>query len=276
MTSGFLASATSFVWSAWGELGVPSVERRTTDLAIDLEPLIRLTNIVGSQDARLRSHAASWRAAFPELVSKARLKRLAGNNGSDSIGPVRARLLSGDQALDVSSASAVQLRIRSALGVSTRAEIIRQLVLDPPETRRSSSDLAQLGFYSKRNTEKALDALERGGWVSRIEGGASLRWSLADHGAIADLFSPLPANNASFLALAEILEALLSLDGVASAEQQVRSAVARESLVGLRNTAGWGSIRLPAPLRDVDAWRETLDWVSGLPASALETGSRSS
>jgi len=158
--------------------------------------------------------------------------------------------------------------VRSALGVSARAEIIRQLILDPVGTMRSASDLAQLCGYSKRNVEKSLAGLERAGWVVRMRGGASLRWSLADRVAITELFSPIPESNLSFLALCRILEALLPLDRYRSEDRHVRSAAVRRVLEEQGPTAEWGSVRLPAPSPGVDAWGEALSWVGGLVESA--------
>jgi hypothetical protein len=269
MNRPFLAAADSFVWSAWGEIGVPSAERRSFDLAVDLEPLIRLSTVVGVADPRLHSEAAFWLGAFPELVSRARLKRTGAEIPESVVRSTRANVMSGPMVLDVESASAVQLRIRSALGVSARAEIIRQLVLDTARTRRSSAELAQLCGYTKRNIEKALESLERGGWVIRITGGTSLKWSVADRAALAGLFSPIPSSNASFLALAEIVEKLVSLDDVETGRAQVRSATTRQLLAELRSTADWGELNLPEIPPAVDAWVVALGWVRGLPSVAL-------
>lgn len=269
MSSDFRDAAGRFIWSAWGEIGVPSTERRAFDLAIDLEALIRLTGVGAAQDARLISHADRWQSAFPEFVSKARLKRLGEGPESVARGNGRSRLMSGEPKVDLSRESVLQLRVRSALGVSARAELIRQFLVDSPGTRRSSSDLAELCGYTKRNTEKALEALERGGWIARIEGGASLRWSLVDHAALAVLFAPLPASNTSFLALSSIVEDLLVLDDHGSSPVTVRSGAARGVLAGVKPTADWGSVRLPSVPQGVDAWESAVGWVSGLPATAI-------
>jgi hypothetical protein len=265
----FSEAANLFVWSVWAEIGVPSRERRPMEIAIDLEPLIRLTDAVGERDQRLLSHAQAWLDAFPELVSKARLKRLGGNVRLASPRSPRTNAMSGRVELNVSHASALQLRIRSALGVSARAEIVRQLVLDTPRNGRSASDLAQLCGYTKRNVEKALEALERSGWVVRIRGGASLRWSAADHAELCRVFAPIPSNNTSFMAIAEILDMLVSLDDVDSAPTRARSAAGRQSLAELRTTADWGGVRLPEPSLTEDAWEAALVWVGGLPATAF-------
>ena len=257
MSSTFLEAANLFVWSAWGEIGIPSTERRTFEMSIDLEPLIRLSAVVGVSDARLRSEVAIWLDAFPELVPQARLKRIGGAVPQLPARSRRSRAMSGKPSLDVVSAAAVQLRTRSALGVSARAEIVRQLVLDTPRTRQSTADLAQLCGYTKRNVEKALESLERGGWVARITGGAALRWMLVYYGELTDLFEPLPESNASFMALAEIVERSVALDGVGSERSQIRSAAAPHQLAELAPTAGWGDVNLPQVPPDADAWDAT-------------------
>lgn len=269
MSRSFLESANLFAWSVWSEIGVAGLERRPFEIAIDLEALIRLTTVVAGHDPRLRSQAAAWLDAFPELVSRARLKRIGGDVLTPTARSSRARTMAGRANLEAASASAVQLRMRSALGVSARAEIIRQLVLDMPGTRRSSADLAKLCGYTKRNTEKALVSLERSGWVTRVRGGASLRWSVVDHGALGRLFSPLPSSNASFMALTHIVENLVSLDDVGAERAQVRSAATRQLLAEVRATADWGEVNLPETRSGVDAWDVALAWVEGLPSIAL-------
>ena len=269
MANSFGDGVIDFVWACWGAVGVPAPVRRPIATAVDVEPLIHVTNEIGSRDRRLAAHAQAWQQSFPELVSRTRLKRLGGDPDVASVLPDRSKRIAGPAHLDVTSAAAVQLRVRSALGVSARAEIIRQLGLDPVGTTRSASDLAQLCGYSKRNVEKSLAGLERAGWVMRMRGGASLRWSLADHAAIAELFSPMPESNLSFLALCRILEALLPLDRYLSEDRHVRSAAARRVLDEQGPTAEWGSVRLPAPPPGGDAWEEALAWVDGLVESAL-------
>jgi len=269
MSSPIRDSVGCFVWSAWGEIGVPSTERRLVNVAIDLEALVHLTNVVAESDSRLLSHTASWQDAFPEFLSKARMKRIGDGAAPRTPGNSRFRTMSGPSVVVLSGASAVQLRMRAALGVSARAEIIRQFLLDTPGTRRSSSDLAQLSGYTRRNTEKALVSLERSGWIARIEGGTSLRWLLTGHGALADLFSPLPTSNMSFLALGKIVEQLLVLDQHASDPVPVRSAAARGVLAEVRPTADWGSVKLPICPPESDAWEIAFQWVSDLPASAV-------
>lgn len=271
MDKGFGAATTEFVWACWGELGVPGGDGRSVDLAIDLEPLIWLTGTVAKNDARLRSHANAWIAAFPEFVSKARLKRLEGTrSASSTVRSDRTAIeLSGPAQIDVSRASAAQLRIRAALGVSARAEIVRQLTIDPQHARPTAADLAHLCGYTKRNIEKALESLEHAGWARRIRGGAAQRWTLVHHGTFTKLFAPLPGGAMSFMALAQIVQGLLSLDQAGSQAPPVRSAMARQTLSEHGPTADWGRINLPIPPPGDDAWETALAWVSGLPVTAM-------
>ena len=269
MSNPFGDAVSRFVWSVWGEIGVPSTDRRVVDLAIDMEALIHLTNSVAEHDPRLVSHTASWQHAFPEFISKARMKRIGDGGALGVPGNDRSRAMSGPSVVVLSGASAIQLRMRAALGVSARAELIRQFLLDTLGARRSTSELAQLSGYTKRNTEKALISLERSGWIARIEGGTSLQWSLTGHAALADLFAPVPTSNTSFLALSKIVEELLLLDQHASGSLLVRSAAARGVLAEVRPTADWGSVNLPRCPPDSDAGEITLRWIGDLPASAI-------
>lgn len=268
MTSELRIAAEDFLWSAWGELGVQSPERRSIDLSIDIEPLIALTQSVGVGDPRLLSTAARWVESTGSLVSKARLKHLGispsavperGNRGSHFEGVVTA---------DVTATSAIQLRVRSALGVSARAEIVRQVLIDPPTTTRSASDLARLCGYSKRNIEKSLDALERSGWLRRVRGGSAMRWTTTDHQALSVLFSPVPTTNTSFMALTQIIQRLLALEDGELDSGHARSALAHQILADARVTADWGSVRLPEAPKGSDAWTPVVEWMQGLPESS--------
>jgi len=95
------------------------------------------------------------------------------------------------------------------------------------------------------------------------------RFSVVEHGAISGLFVPLPTSNASFMALAEIVENLVSLDDIGPEPGQVRSAATRQVLAELRMTADWGEVELPLIPSNVNAWDATLSWLAGLPSTAL-------
>ena len=90
MVSSFSDGVIDFVWACWGAVGVPAPVRRPIAAAVDVEPLIRITNAIGSRDQRLAAHAQAWQQSFPELVSRTRLKRLGGNPDLAPVLPERS------------------------------------------------------------------------------------------------------------------------------------------------------------------------------------------
>lgn len=269
MSDDLTTAVIDFLWACWAELGVPASRRYPFDVAIDVEPLIMLTRTAAGRDPRLRSNAEAWIDQHRELVSRARLKRLASANPVTDEAPFGGRSRIRDRVPAVADSPAtLQLRVRSALGISARAEIVRQLLMDPVGTSRPASDLAVLTGYSKRNVEKALESLDRSGWVRRSLGSRTTSWRLADSNALSTLFAPIPGARASFLILADIARGLADLASHGTESADVRSAMARRFVAEHAPRADLGSIDLPFAPNGADAYEALIDWTRRLPSSA--------
>src|SRR5438045_3810519 len=66
----------SLAWSLWAEMGVSGWTRRHQDWAIDPEPLILFTALIGERDPRLRDECVTWCVRNSRYISTARLRNL--------------------------------------------------------------------------------------------------------------------------------------------------------------------------------------------------------
>jgi len=64
------------LWSLWSEMGVPGWARRHQAWAIDPEPLIVFTALLGASDPRLRDESIRWCLRNAHYVSALRLRNL--------------------------------------------------------------------------------------------------------------------------------------------------------------------------------------------------------
>ncbi len=277
MSRSFLDAVVSFARSSWVELGVSGWDHRIFDLAIDLEPLMALTATIGGADPRLVEQADLWTATYPELVSRARLKRQI-----DALGPGgvpglrdlsragRRKDLGGDSlpGLRLEAPANLQMRLRSAFGVGARAELLRIMLVGEPGVRFAASDLALLAGYSKRNVEMALRGLERASLVAKTRNVSAFAWRIGRREELESLFGPLPHSSVSFASLVAVMIGLLPLDDVADEVDRVRSAEARRAVEVLRALGAAGGIELPEPRSGNDAWSVIVEWAQELPASA--------
>ncbi len=174
------------VWSLWAELGVPGWARRHQDWAIDPEPLILFTAGLGESDARLRDECIRWCVRNSRSISVARLRNLlkpatpslrdhwgrfaATVNAHGAVGwpgatePLPLRPSAREGLDDFRRAAAVSLRLRAIFGVSARSEILLYFIAHQ-RTHATAADLAEIVSYSKRNVEKELEALRKGGML---------------------------------------------------------------------------------------------------------------
>jgi hypothetical protein len=279
MPNGFQDAAVSLARSSWIELGVSGWDQRAFPIAIDLEPLMALTATIGGADPRLVEQANLWTATYPELVSRARLKRQIEALGSGKVSGLRdlpadgrRKDLGGESrpGLRLEAPACLQMRLRSAFGVGARAELLRIMLVGEPGVRFAASDLAPLAGYSKRNVEMALRGLERASLVSKARNVSAFAWWIAGREELELLLGPIPRSSVSFASLVAVMIALLSLDDVADEPDHVRSAEARRAVEALRAFGAAGGIDLPSPRLGSNAWSVILDWAQELPASATQ------
>jgi DNA-binding transcriptional ArsR family regulator len=209
------AALHSLSWSLLGALGAPSRERHHEDWLVDPEAAVILAALLREQDARLFDEALAWAVANGELLSRARMKavlsgwasladtsgwrRLAtslsaatgsswpGAHDDDGQVPRRERSpvsLTGQP-------PRLRLRLRAAVGVGARAEVLAAM-LTRPQREFLASDLVVFTQMSKRNTAATLHSLARSGAVMRRDRGNKAFYRPVSHSAWAELFGPFP------------------------------------------------------------------------------------
>lgn len=252
-TTSFRARATeaviALIWSLWAELGAGGWERRHTSVAIDVEPLLIATTHprIQRQDRRLVDQAQSWSITNVRLVSAVRLRNLLPEFDSTTqeafgdlalavnarananwprvktskrvASPTRrstGRDYEHSPSSDLSRASLLQLRLRGAIGVSVRAEIIRVLLGEPINIFMGVSQVATSTAFKRHNVAESLDQMVRAGIVRERGGEGWRQFQLArrdsrESDPWSTLFGPLPASYPDWTAIFRLSLAILEL-----------------------------------------------------------------
>ncbi|HZV50295.1 MAG TPA: hypothetical protein VFD49_11065 [Candidatus Dormibacteraeota bacterium] len=230
----------SLAWSLWTELGVSGWERHHASVAIDLEPLIIFTALLGDADPRLRDEALDWCTRFGQLVSASRLRNLLAHASPESqsmFGPfaatanahtrlrwphatkARAYRPTGKSRLpDLRRPALVQLRLRALLGVSARAEVVRLFLADPTMTA-SAADLTPEAGYVKRSVADALDSLRLAGVLEAVSVRNQVRYRLHSDAFVTSLGGlpvAFPRWQSVFRLLAELVRYGDAVEGIVS------------------------------------------------------------
>jgi len=171
-------------WGAWAELGVSGWVRSHRDWAIDPEPLIVLTPLLATRDARLRDETLDWCIAHWRHISRLRLRNLLRVQASeviDAYGQFAAtvnqhsganwpeatqaqRYIPTHRSMPprLSQGSMIWLRMRAMFGMSARTEILRYF-LSHRGDQVSVTELATAVGYTKRNVADECAALHQAG-----------------------------------------------------------------------------------------------------------------
>jgi hypothetical protein len=200
-------------WSMWAELGVSGWERRHRTWFVDPEPLLIFTAWLGDEDARLRDEVTDWCISYGTWISATRLANMlrANENAAGPFGELAATVASHStlrwrgatrsrpyrptlksQLASFENPSLVGLRLRALLGVSARAEIVRQL-LSYGSLARSASDLVEDAGFMKRHVAGALDDLRLGGALDSMKSQNKLTYRLSRPAAWRTLLGELPS-----------------------------------------------------------------------------------
>jgi hypothetical protein len=206
-------------WSLWAELGVSGWKRNHDAVAIDLEPLVIASSVLGRLDARLLGESLDWSVANPRFVSAVRLRNLlptfdrsttkAFGNFAATVRkhrtaswPGEGRALrwspTGRSSVPILTRPAlVQLRLRAIFGVSARAEIIKWM-LPQPNRPFGIAELAMFTSYGKDNLADALDMMTLAGVVTRnvmTTAGNAQVFTLSAASRIEELLGEIPSPN---------------------------------------------------------------------------------
>lgn len=274
----------AFAWSAWGTLGLSSWEHHHDDWLLDPEVLALVGAIVGEADPRLREEVLDWCSRFAQLLSRTRMRSLlrlwAGTSASAVWGRFGAELssltgqrwpgagaevrsvrgTSGKSSVRSDVPAALGLRVRAAVGVSARAEVLTRFLANPDRSV-TAADLAPVTVYTKRNVADALAALAIAGLVRRTGGRNGFRYRLVAAAPLTSLFGPLPGCAPVW---GPLLSGLVTLvQRLAASEDwppDSRSADAHGALRSVGPALQAAAVTLPEVPPRVDAWAAATSW----------------
>jgi hypothetical protein len=220
-------------WSLWSELGLSGWERRHEREGVDLEPLILFSAWLGGLDHRLRDESVDWCLTNMRFVSATRLRGLlksADDEIVERFGDYSATVVSNvptakwpgegkpwklarshkSSVPDLARAGLLQLRLRALVGVGSRAELLRLLLIDMPRGW-SAGELASETGYAKVNVAATLDLLMLGGVVRIERSGTQFRYRLARAAQLIEFAGPVPSFQPDWSARFSVMMNLLRL-----------------------------------------------------------------
>jgi len=287
------------LWSLWSELGVPGWERRHQAWWIDPEALLLFTATVDPIDPRLREEAIAWCLQYRRFLSEARLKSLLGeprfgepsqyqpqlgrflatvsmarSNGlgeSHQPYPVQLRQRSGPGGLN--RAAQLSLRIRTLLGVTAKAEVVR-VFLDRSDETLTAADLVNEGVgYTKRATRDALEDLRMGGFAELEVSGNRKGYRFLGRKSFSEFLAPEPVHFPKWRQLFAVLRGSLNLiEEIDRFRPSTRPVEIRRSFTALASEIRGAGLLPPALDAGSDAFEEFEAWVGELLES-LASGS---
>jgi len=199
-------------WSLWTALGVSSWASPADAAVIEVEPLLAYTAIVGKDDQRLLREVTSWVVEQMPLLSLRQFKSVVRAQRWPFEGPIEAfgatlahatgktwpgkrtgptAVPRGDRpaTADLTKSCALQLRLRALVGVSSRAEVIRVLLLaDRPLT---VSELSDRVAYTRRQVSGDIDLLLRASFVTRTSSSGTATVELARRAIVREVVGQL-------------------------------------------------------------------------------------
>lgn len=173
------------LWSLWSEMGVPGGGRRHSHMLADPEPVIVFTPHLASRDSRLLGLVFDWCVAHADLLSKSRIKSIAHSapkevqhtlarfNGALKNHGVRWTPVDEPGSFDthrhaiplpLERPSLMRLRMRALVGVSTRAEILTELLA--ARTPNLSADELTVPGTTRRSTDRVIAELIHGNFLT--------------------------------------------------------------------------------------------------------------
>jgi hypothetical protein len=232
----FAEQATALAWGAWVELGVSGWTETHGDWAIDPEPLIVFTALLGDEDARLRDEATDWCVRNWRYVSKTRLKNLVREQPPavrDAFGvfaatvgehagvvwpyasePRRFTVTGRSSAPQLDKPSMVWLRLRAMFGIGARTEILRYF-LSREDGRSSAASISAATNYTKRNVAEECETLAHAGVLSVRTMGNRFYYALAKRTELEAFVGSMPTITPNWIAMFGVAWQLVSLESSA-------------------------------------------------------------
>ena len=220
------------VAGGWIALGCQLEGEPERDI-VDIEGLVVATSLMGSAlDARTREAAADWCAMYAWAISGTRLARVARELAADAeaVGRWEAEGRGRVVLRDLAGTARLALRLRAAIGTSSRADILAILLGSPVSL--SVAEIGRRARYSKHAVAVAVDAMALAGLVETSRVGREVRVGVGPDSPVRpwaprgrrELVDPIGRWRAAIGVLA-VLERTAGLPGGARAVER-RAAVA--------------------------------------------------
>ena len=248
------------LWSLWSELGVSGWERNHKDWWIDPEALLVFTATTSPIDPRLWEEAIGWCRRYRRFLSEVRVKsQLAEPRFGDpsryqpqlghflaavpiarsrefveSIQPRQKQPGQRSAPTPLTRAAHLSLKLRSLLGVTTKAEVV-SVFMARPDTAVTASNLVNAGVgYTKRAVRDALEDLRLGGFAELALTGNRREYRFLGQGSISDLVKAEPVHFPRWRQLFTVIRGILDLiEGIGSFRPATRPIEIRRSVAAL-------------------------------------------
>jgi hypothetical protein len=277
-----------------GQLGVSTWSGTHEGWAIELEPLIVCTAMVAEDDKRLLRSSIDWCVSnhgflslrqvrhivrahrwplngpigrFGSTVSKATGKRWPGarEEAPFEVAPSRR-----SQPPSLAKPELVQLRLRSIFGVTSRAEILRVLLIDP-QREWSLAEITERVAYTRRQVTADLEMLTLGGLTHRRQLRGSFRNALDDAEGLMAWLGARPRVSIHWAPLFRVMTGLLEIvDGLAAKAWHMPAAELTHQMRSLAPELDQLRLRPPTPAQADTYVADTMAWAHELFAALAD------
>jgi Fe2+ or Zn2+ uptake regulation protein len=276
------------LWSLWGELGVSSVIRNHERVVIDPEPLLVVTPWLARADPRLAGEALRWctqnadristtrlqglikrspphvRQAFSEMA--AALKPLGIRWPTDGLKPWPLPSQPKKRPVTPQRPSMLRFRLRAMCGVSTRADVIAELMSSPEIRAYSATELDYLG-YSKVSIYQSLVELADAGLVRQFQVKNTQRFRLVESQRWLDLVHGSDLRWMDWNVVFHVALLADELEDLSEVPLSIRDIEAAGVIASL--TAWTDMLGLPQPAAGLgDRWARARAWCATFLATA--------
>lgn len=270
------------LWSAWTELGVPGVERKHRNVALDPEPLILFTPALARHDPRLVEQATLWCERHGDVISKTRLDGLQRSTPhavhssfitfaeplrgaaalwkSGKVGPSQVVHVGRKGHLPLERPALARVRMRSLAGTGARADVLCEL-LGSSSRWTSATDLEHLG-YTRRYIARILTELTAARLTTEKLGKGAAVFRLRDPRAIATLIEADGLIWPDWVAVLALAWQLIELEKSAARSTVVARVKARDAWDELRRLSLASGVHEPPSPTGEAAWSTLLRWGS--------------
>lgn len=205
----------NLAWAWWCELGVPGASSRPSPVTLHPEALVVFSASLVEHDARLREGTIGWLLANHHLLGSRQVLNVANRlpavragmgdfsatlalaGGPKWAGHKPGNAISGtyeplDRPLHLERPSLALLRLRAALGVHARSEILALLAAEPAPTM-THAEIALHVASTPRNVRLALDDLALAHVVAPVRRSGATRYRCHRPDAFQAWVGPFPA-----------------------------------------------------------------------------------